>query len=153
MRRDLQSNMSTPTTDTAPQKIAAKDKALQLGVGKLNRHIFLCIGPSCCAAEMGSPVWDYLKSRLVELGLNQGDGSIYRTKAACLRMCNEGPIALVYPDGTWYRNVTIENLERIVQEHLIAGRVVHDLVIARDVLTTPRFQDQENLNLSEDGGA
>jgi len=145
--------MSTPTPDPAPQKVSAQEKAQQLGVGKLSRHIFLCAGPNCCTPEAGAPVWEYLKNRLNELGVNKGDGAIYRTKAACLRLCNQGPIAVVYPDGNWYRDVTIENLERIIQEHLIGGRVVEELVVAHDELETPRIRNDQDLNLSEVGGA
>jgi (2Fe-2S) ferredoxin len=95
------------------------------------RHILLCVGGGKCApVEASEASWAFLKKRLRELGLVDADGGVLRTKAGCLRVCREGPVAVVYPDGTWYRDCTPENLERIVTEHLVGGRPVAELVIA-----------------------
>jgi (2Fe-2S) ferredoxin len=108
--------------------------AASYGVGGLTRHLFICIGPDCVDKDDGERVWKYLKKRLSELALAGASGTCYRTKCNCLRVCTDGPICVVYPEGAWYRNVTEENAERIIQQHLVRGKIVKDLCFARNPL-------------------
>ncbi|MFO0807775.1 MAG: hypothetical protein U0746_04055 [Gemmataceae bacterium] len=113
--------------------------AENLGIGHYRRHVFLCIGDKCCTDEVGQAAWEALKRQLKDhnLSLSVGPNACYRTKVQCLRVCQDGPILVVYPEGTWYAGMTEERIPRFVQEHLIDGKPVEEWVFARNPLPNP----------------
>jgi (2Fe-2S) ferredoxin len=110
--------------------------AEKLGIGQYHRHVFLCIGPDCCTPEAGDAAWQELKTQLKEknLSLSVGPNACYRTKVQCLRICTNGPILIVYPEGTWYQGMTADRIPRFVQEHLMEGKPIREWIFAGNPL-------------------
>lgn len=105
-----------------PVKITAGFE--KTGLTKANRHVFLCVGPDCCAPGDGVATWEVLKRLLKDMGI-----PAMRTKAACLRVCSGGPWMVVYPEGIWYGAVTPGRCGRIVAEHLLGGHPVEEWIV------------------------
>jgi (2Fe-2S) ferredoxin len=108
-----------------------------LGIGAFHRHVFLCVsGGKCCTEEVGNAAWEVLKKELKDKGLSlsTGPNACYRTKVGCLRICMEGPILVVYPEGLWYCGMTADRIPRFVQEHLIEGKPIQEWIFASNPL-------------------
>ena len=115
----------------------------KLLIGKYHRHVFLCIGDSCCTSEQGAAAWEALKGELKRrnLSLALGPNACYRTKVQCLRVCTGGPIMVVYPEGTYYCGMTADRIPEFVERHLISGQVVEEWVFARNPLPPSGMSD------------
>jgi (2Fe-2S) ferredoxin len=104
------------------------------GLSHAQRHLFLCLGPDCCAPSVGEATWDYLKSAVKKMDL-----PVLRTKAACFRICSGGPWLIIYPDGIWYGNVTPERCARILHEHIVGGQPIREWITQEHPFPNPSF--------------
>jgi (2Fe-2S) ferredoxin len=102
-------------------------------MGYYRHHVFFCQNEreapkACCANHDASGMRDYCKSRVKALDL-AGEGKVRVNQAGCLDRCEEGPCLVVYPEGTWYTYVDRADIDEIIEEHLVNGRVVERLRI------------------------
>jgi len=128
---------------SAEQDAQLANIADKLGIGSYKRHVLLCLGPNCCTAEEGEAAWAALKRIMKEKGLTEGENACYRTRVGCLRICCQGPQAVVYPEGTWYHHLTVDRIEQFVQQHLIEGKPIEELVFAENPLSEPHPSEPE----------
>jgi (2Fe-2S) ferredoxin len=111
---------------------------------QVSHHLLLCATPSkalCCPdPAVGQASWDRLKQLVRDWGLeeaNRPEGIVLRTKADCLRICADGPVLLIWPEGTVYGGVTPERMERILREHVIGGQPISPWIIRRMPMARP----------------
>jgi (2Fe-2S) ferredoxin len=117
-----------------PPGTTAAQQAAGYGIVNMRRHLLLCAGPDCVESPRGEAAWGYLKKRLAELRLDQAPTYLFRTRCHCLRICTQGPIVVVQPDGVWYHSADPPVIERILQEHILSGCVVKEYVFAEQAL-------------------
>jgi (2Fe-2S) ferredoxin len=110
-----------------------------LEIGGFHRHVLLCVGEACCDAATGNAAWVALKDELKRrnLSIAVGPQACYRTKVQCLRVCQGGPIAVVYPEGTWYAGLTADKVPQFVDEHLVHNAPIESMIFARNPLPHP----------------
>ena len=113
-----------------------RETAAQLKIGDYTRHIFLCVGESCCSKEEGERAWKALKDQLKDrnLSLSTGPSACYRTKVGCLRVCMGGPILVVYPEGNWYAGMTAERIPEFIERQIVQGKPVEEWIFATNPL-------------------
>ena len=109
-------------------KDAAPADVVKPKIGSYKRHLLVCTGPRCSEDGASQVLFDSLGDKFKAAGLNAGDLRVKRSRVGCFAACKGGPIVCVQPDGTWYYNVTPENMDRIIDRHLCHGERVEDLV-------------------------
>lgn len=111
-----------------------RETASQLKIGHYSRHVFLCIGESCCSKEQGELAWKALKDQLKEreLSISTGPNACYRTKAGCLRVCTGGPILVVYPEGNWYGGMTADRIPEFIERQIVRGEPIEEWIFAKN---------------------
>lgn len=97
-------------------------------IGDYRRHLLVCTGPRCTQDGASQALFDSLGEKFKAAGLHEGELRVKRSRVSCFAACKGGPVMCVQPDGTWYYNVTDANMDRIVEQHLVGGQVVSDLV-------------------------
>ncbi|MBB6135236.1 (2Fe-2S) ferredoxin [Massilia aurea] len=113
--------IDSPAPDT-PRQVAKPT------IGVYRRHLLVCTGPRCNADGAAQALFDSLGEKFKASGLDGGPLRVKRSRVSCFAACKGGPIVCVQPDGTWYYDVTPDNMDRIIDQHLCKGEHVEDLV-------------------------
>ncbi|WP_053843724.1 (2Fe-2S) ferredoxin domain-containing protein [Paracidovorax avenae] len=123
--------MSTDTPESTAIATAASEGVrvvVKPKIGSYRRHILICTGPRCAQEGQAQALFDSLGEKFKAAGLNDGDLRVKRSRVSCFAACKGGPVMCVQPDGTWYYDVTPENMDRIIEQHLVGGQPVEELV-------------------------
>ena len=126
------------------------DQATLYGISNMRRHLLLCSGPDCVDPNRGEIAWAYLKKRVAELKLDKAPAHLFRTRCHCLRICMKGPIAVVQPEGVWYHSADPVVIERILQEHVLGGKIVTEYAFVESPLDAGVAYDRSS---GEAGGS
>ena len=127
---------SRRVSDDAPavRRVPPAELAPRLGIGRLTHHVLLCDGPACCEAREGQLAWGQLKRDAARVNATVADRQVFVTRCDCLKLCDRGPIAVVYPDGVWYERASTDVIRRLIEEHVLGGEPVKDHAFAFDPL-------------------
>ncbi|AVS60382.1 Fe-S-binding domain-containing protein [Paracidovorax avenae] len=123
MSTDTPESTATATAASEGVRVVVKPK-----IGSYRRHILICTGPRCAQEGQAQALFDSLGEKFKAAGLNDGDLRVKRSRVSCFAACKGGPVMCVQPDGTWYYDVTPENMDRIIEQHLVGGQPVEELV-------------------------
>lgn len=100
-------------------------------MGEYKRHMLVCTGPRCTTEGESETLFQSLAEKFKAAGIDKGALRVKRTRTSCFATCKSGPVMSIQPDGVWYYNVTEENLDRIISQHLVGGEPVEELIYHR----------------------
>lgn len=100
-------------------------------ISSYRRHLLVCTGPRCTQGGESQTLFDSLGDKFKAAGLHEGELRVKRSRVNCFAACKGGPVMCVQPDGVWYYDVTSKNMDRIIEQHLVGGKPVEELVFHR----------------------
>jgi (2Fe-2S) ferredoxin len=124
------------------KKLKAKAVSRHIGSeapgGGYERHVLFCVGGDCASRSENEASLKHLRKRLKTVE-KEGGPRVYCTPVTCLQFCKGGPLAVVYPEGTWYHSLSPDACDRLVDEHIVGGVPVREYTITQNPL--PARQD------------